>query len=163
MKNRTTMSTKTTLLLLLSVSVMCAGQLVSAAEGHLEVPNGTPPPHVTPSASDILSFTKRLYSALGRTTVVMDVVADFKGEYETLNYDGKLADKLIALYDMRLEDLEISLQHAKKMKDLLTALSTANSQVVVEEVSIAMKPSDESMTKPTPQEAQAMLVSSLKP
>ena len=158
MKNQTMVSTKTTLLLLLSVSVMCAGQLVSAAEVHLELPPVTKVN--TPSASDIINFTKRLYSALGKTIVVNDVVVNFKGEYETLNYDGKLADKLSALYDMRLEDLEISVQHAKKMKDLLAALSSDH---VAEEVPKVEKPSDEAMTKPTPQEAQATLVSSLKP
>ncbi len=157
-----TISTKSTLLLLLSASMMCAGQLVSAAEVHLELPSGTPATHSTPSASDILSFTKRLYSVLGRTIVVKDVVVNFKAEYETLNYDGKLADKLIALYDMRQQDLEISVQHTMKMKELLTALSTDNS-LAVNEVPTAVTPSDEPTAKPTTQEAQAMLVSSLTP
>ena len=74
-----------------------------------------------PSNSDIVSFTKRVYSALGSKTEA-ELVEDFKGEYETLNYDGSLGETLDSLYEMRLEDLQISVRHAKKMRDLLDIL-----------------------------------------
>ena len=73
------------------------------------------------SNSDIVSFTKRVYSALGSKTEA-ELVEDFKGEYETLNYDGSLGEILDSLYEMRLEDLQISVRHAKKMRDLLDIL-----------------------------------------
>lgn len=158
------------LVLLISVAVMSApvvSQLVSV-DGVPDVGQssdiGTPPPHIPPTAGDIVSFTKRLYSAMGRTTILKDIVDDFKGEYETLNYDGKLADKLGALYEMRVEDLQISIRHAKRMKDLVAAMDTPEGTFskATEEVP---KKADTlaASAKPTPQAAQSTLVSSLKP
>lgn len=79
-----------------------------------------------PTAEDLVSFTKRIYSALGsidnykKTTE--ELADDFKGEYATLNWDGSLGEKLEALQEMRLLDLQLSVRHARKMRDLLDIL-----------------------------------------
>jgi hypothetical protein len=86
------------------------------------VKENTPEPSLEhPSASDIVSFTKRLYSAAGRKDT-LGVVDDFRNEYATLNWDGTLGGKLEALQEMRLMDLQTSVRHAKKMRDLIALL-----------------------------------------
>ena len=68
-----------------------------------------------------MHFTKKLYSVLG-TKKASDLAHDFRSEYDALNVDGKLGGTLEALYEMRLEDLMMSVKHAKKMKKVLTLL-----------------------------------------
>lgn len=74
-----------------------------------------------PSNSDVVGLSKRIYASVGSKAPV-DLAKDFKGEYETLNVDGTLGPKLDALYEMRLDDLQRSVRHAKKMRDLLDVL-----------------------------------------
>jgi hypothetical protein len=84
---------------------------------------GTPyPMGDVPNSAHFVGFTKRVYSALGKGSV-KDVAETFKGEYETLNYDGKLGEKLWGLYEMRQDDLQIALKHAKKMREVLEVLA----------------------------------------
>ncbi len=84
-----------------------------------------PPSPAHPSASDIVSFTKRIYSALGNKKPI-DLADDFKGEYATLNSDGLLGEKLGTLQEMRLIDLQLSVRHARKMRDLLDILDASD-------------------------------------
>jgi hypothetical protein len=84
-----------------------------------------------PGNSDIVGLTKRIYASLGSKEAV-DLAQDFKGEYETLNVDGALANKLDALYEMRLEDLQLSVRHAKKMRDLLDVLEGRDNKKIPE-------------------------------
>jgi hypothetical protein len=70
---------------------------------------------------DIVGFTKRMYSALGTKTPV-EVASDMKEEYDGFNQDGLLGEKLNSLYEMRLEDLHISVGHVGKMRELLDIL-----------------------------------------
>ena len=82
------------------------------------LPTTTPPP---PTDQDIVLFSKRLYSSLG-TKKTSDLAHDFRPEYDSLNADGKLGRTLEALAAMRLEDLMISVRHAKKMKKVVVLL-----------------------------------------
>jgi hypothetical protein len=84
----------------------------------VEQPPASP---VHPSNSDIVDFSKRIYSALGSKSVG-DLATDFKVEFETLNSDGLLGETLSSLSAMRLDDLQRSVRHAKKMRDLLNLL-----------------------------------------
>jgi hypothetical protein len=110
--------------LLLAVSATC-----SSADDPLDAVLGDLPPITVsetpsplhPSTGDLVSFTKRVYSALG-TKKTADVALDFKGEYATLNWDGALGERLEAVEEMRMLDLQLSVQHARKLRDLLTIL-----------------------------------------
>lgn len=95
--------------------------IVVAAATEDVVPLAETPSPFHPSNSDIVGLSKRIYASLGSKSAA-DLAQDFKGEYETLNVDGLLGPKLDALYEMRLEDLQLSVRHAKKMRDLLDVL-----------------------------------------
>ena len=70
---------------------------------------------------DIMRFTKRMYSVLD-TNDAENLVLKFKSEYKTLNADGTLGSVLGALYDMRLDDLLVSVERVRKMRELLESL-----------------------------------------
>jgi hypothetical protein len=109
--------------LLLAVSVSCSSaddEPLDAVLADLPPDQGTPSP-LHPSAGDLVSFTKRVYSALG-TKKPAEVALDFKGEYATLNWDGALGERLEAVEEMRIQDLQLSVQHARKLRDLLNIL-----------------------------------------
>ena len=75
---------------------------------------------------DIVRFSKRIYSVL-KTNPIRDtanLATEFKKEYKHLNEDGMVGSMLGALYDMRLEDLLISVEHVRKMKELLETLDS---------------------------------------
>ena len=76
-------------------------------------------------SEDIVAMQKSIYSALGQHTVP-EVVTLFLPEFNRLNVDGKLAETLNSLYVMRLLDLQISIDHAKKMRDVLQGLTQAD-------------------------------------
>lgn len=98
----------------------------TTADSGAEVPISAPTDTQTefPSSSDIVSFTKRAYYALGdKGQNIKDIATNFKGEYETLNYDGKLGEKLWGLYEMRWQDLQIAVKHATQFKEFLDLLS----------------------------------------
>jgi hypothetical protein len=112
------MIAKPCLILLLAALLQCAScETVGGSD--IQPPEM---PAATATSAHFVSFTKRLYSALGRGSV-KDVAVEFKGEYETLNYDGKLGEKLRGLYEMRQIDLQTALAHAKQMKEVLQALA----------------------------------------
>ena len=71
--------------------------------------------------NDVVRFSKYMYSVLG-TKSAEELAYDFKNQYDTLNTDGKLGTTLNALYEMRMEDLIISVRHSKKMKEVLSVL-----------------------------------------
>jgi hypothetical protein len=73
--------------------------------------------------NSIVRFSKYMYSVLG-TKSAEELAYDFKEEYDTLNTDGQLGTTLNALYEMRMEDLLISVRHSKKMKEVLAVLET---------------------------------------
>ena len=110
--------------LLLAVSATC-----SSADDPLDAVLGDLPPITVsetpsplhPSTGDLVSFTKRVYSALG-TKKPAEVALDFKGEYATLNWDGALGERLRAVEEMRIQDLQLLVQHARKLRDLLNIL-----------------------------------------
>jgi hypothetical protein len=73
--------------------------------------------------SDIVDLQKTIYSVLGQYDVP-EIVSRFKPEFKRLNTDGTLSDTLDALYEMRLLDMQISIQHAKKMRQVLKSLGS---------------------------------------
>jgi hypothetical protein len=71
--------------------------------------------------ADIVDMQKTIYSVLGQYGVP-EIVSRFRPEFKRLDVDGTLANTLDALYEMRLLDMQISIQHAKKMRSVLDAL-----------------------------------------
>jgi hypothetical protein len=75
-----------------------------------------------PPPSSVIHFSKSLYSSLAAENAT--TLADhFRPAFESLNQDGRLADTLNILYDMRLMDLQTSVKHARKMKDIIDILA----------------------------------------
>ena len=72
--------------------------------------------------ADIVDMQKTIYSVLGQYDVP-EIASRFRPEFKRLDVDGTLANTLDALYEMRLLDMQISIQHAKKMRGVLDALS----------------------------------------
>ena len=70
----------------------------------------------------VISLTKKIYASLDSKSA-NDLAGDLGGEYNELNMDGTLGGTLSALNEMRLEDLQQSVRHAKKMSELLNALT----------------------------------------
>lgn len=70
----------------------------------------------------VVSLTKKIYASLDSKSA-NDLAGDLRGEYNELNMDGTLSGTLSALNEMRLEDLQQSVRHAKKMSELLNALT----------------------------------------
>jgi hypothetical protein len=70
---------------------------------------------------DIMRFSKRMYSVLG-TDDAANLAVKFKSEYKMLNADGTLGSVLGALYDMRMDDLLVSVERVRKMRELLETL-----------------------------------------
>jgi hypothetical protein len=86
----------------------------------------------TKNSVDVVGFTKRIYNALG-TKNPSDLAIDFKEEYANLNnIDGALGEKLNGLYEMRMEDLQISVRHARKMRYFLDILEDVHPDVYEE-------------------------------
>lgn len=74
-----------------------------------------------PRPVDIVSFSKRMYSSLA-TGDANTLAERFKPTFNALNHDGNLGHTLDILYDMRLMDLQASVGHARKMKDVIEIL-----------------------------------------
>jgi hypothetical protein len=79
------------------------------------------PPLPYPTDESIIRFQKRLYSAV-TTGNVTELANHFRPTFDDLNQDGILGDTLTMLYDMRLMDLQASVQHARKMRDVIDLL-----------------------------------------
>jgi hypothetical protein len=71
----------------------------------------------------VAAFLRNVYTASGNTDPE-DLAHSFKSEYDALNTDGHLGVTLNALYEMRLEDLLLSVRHTRKMREVLTILET---------------------------------------
>ena len=80
--------------------------------------------HASPDSQhtrDVVDLQKTIYSVLGQYDVP-EIVSQFRPEFKRLDVDGTLANTLDALYEMRLLDMQISIQHAKKMRSVLDAM-----------------------------------------
>jgi hypothetical protein len=101
-----------------------AGQPLKSEKVQKQQPsyNNVASPPSSKRIENVVDFTKRIYSSLG-TKSIADLAVDFKGDFEALNYDNKLSEELKSLYEMRLDDLQRSVSHAKKMRDLLEILN----------------------------------------
>lgn len=75
---------------------------------------------------DIVRFSKRINSVLktNPTKDAANLAVEFKKEFRNINVDGTMGSMLGALYDMRLEDLLISVERVRKMKALLETLDS---------------------------------------
>jgi hypothetical protein len=82
--------------------------------------------HCQNAPSKIVRFSKKIYSSLGpfhgRPWNATAWAEGFKGEYDKLNTDGTLGSSLKALYDMRTQDLQVSLLHTRNMLQVLYVL-----------------------------------------
>ena len=84
----------------------------------------TPPPlDAAVEVTNPVQFFNHALSILG-TKDAQELANDLKGEFENLDTLGTLGTTLISLFELRLEDLHVTIDHYKKMKtvlDLLTA------------------------------------------
>ena len=71
--------------------------------------------------NDIVNMQKSIYSVPGQYDVP-EIVLRFRPEFQKLDVDGTLARTLDLQYEMRLLDMRISIQHAKKMREVLDLL-----------------------------------------
>ena len=78
------------------------------------------------TGEEAVIFSKRVYSVLG-TKDVSKLADEFRMEYKILNSNGMLGSMLGALYDMRIEDLLLSLERVKKMREVLDRLESSDS------------------------------------
>jgi hypothetical protein len=72
----------------------------------------------------VTAFLRNVYTASSDGTDSEDLAHAFKKDYDALNTDGRLGVTLNALYEMRLEDLLLSVRHTRKMREVLTILET---------------------------------------
>jgi hypothetical protein len=73
---------------------------------------------------NIVQFSKKMYSYLGvvkpwNATFIAD---HFRPEFDRINADGTVGSALMALYDMRMQDLQTSVKHTRRMQEVLSAL-----------------------------------------
>lgn len=76
-----------------------------------------------PPPTNVIHFSKSLYSSLAAENATT-LAQHFRPAFDSLNQDGRLADTLNILYDMRLMDLQTSVRHARKMKEIIDMLAT---------------------------------------
>jgi len=76
---------------------------------------------------DVVRFTKNLYQELGdhwgNTTAVTD---KYRDEFQDLNAStaGQLGETLSALFEIRMLDLQASVRHARKMRNVIQSFTT---------------------------------------
>lgn len=110
----------------LCLLLLCAMTPLSAAGGrHPQHKVATPPPPVIepPPQSGAIVFSKRLYSSLASENATA-LAERFRPDFDSLNFGGALAETLDIIYDMRLQDLQTSVRHARKMRDVIDLLAT---------------------------------------
>jgi hypothetical protein len=76
--------------------------------------------------SNAIRFSKRLYSSMGALGGwnATSLAEGFRKEFDNVNTDGMLGSALRALYDMRMQDLQVSLVHARRMQEVLAILDS---------------------------------------
>lgn len=86
-----------------------------------ESPLTTPVPEG--DQDSVLKFTKRVYRDLGGKWAGAD---KYRGEYHQLNLQtgGHLGETLTALLDLRMLDLQESVKHAKRMREVVDDLAS---------------------------------------
>ena len=80
--------------------------------------------------SNIVRFSKKMYSSLGAMASAglpwnaTSLAEGFRVEFDKLSEstNGILGGALKAIYEMRMQDLQISLTHARRMRDVLDVL-----------------------------------------
>ena len=80
--------------------------------------------------SNIVRFSKKMYSSLGAMAGAglpwnaTALAEGFKSEFDKLSEstNGILGGALKAIYEMRMQDLQISLTHARRLRDVLDVL-----------------------------------------
>lgn len=72
--------------------------------------------------SKAVDFSKHIHSSLatGNATALAE---HLRPTFDDLNQDGTLADTLNILYDMRLMELQNSVRHARKMREIIDILA----------------------------------------
>ena len=77
--------------------------------------------------SAISRFTKSIYRELGDSGGnITSTVAKYQPEFDAINHDGRLGDTLVALFEIRLLELKTSIQHAKRMSQVIHDLNHNN-------------------------------------
>ena len=75
----------------------------------------------TERMQNIVNMQKSIYSVLGQYDVPT-IVSRFSPAFKALDTDGTLIQTLDTLYEMRLMDMQISIDHAQKMRIVLEGL-----------------------------------------
>jgi hypothetical protein len=77
--------------------------------------------------NDIINMQKSIHSSLGQYSIP-EISSHFKPEFRRLDVYGDLADTLMFQYELRLLDLQISINHAKKMQGVIEYLNNTDVQ-----------------------------------
>ena len=77
--------------------------------------------------SDIINMQKSIHSSLGQYSIP-EIASHFRPEFKRLDIDGELANTLMFQYELRLLDLQISINHAKKMQGVIENLNSTDVQ-----------------------------------
>ncbi len=74
--------------------------------------------------SDVIIFSKNLYASMGHENITM-VAEDFQSKFDELDQgmNGRLAQTLGTLFEMKLMDLQQSVRHARAMLDVIGRLA----------------------------------------
>jgi hypothetical protein len=103
-------------------SVRIEDQMYHQNSVNLEEEYNTTPEPAAPRPGDVVGLSKQIYSSLASGDAA-EIAERFRPAFDGLNHDNKLGDTLSILYDMRLMDLQASVKHARKMKEVITILS----------------------------------------
>ena len=103
------------------IPVILPRSITKIRHSHHDTPD-TDTPSNAPHPTTIVGFYKRLYASAG-TENTTALVEHFRPAFDELNQDGMLGDTLNIIYDMRLNDLQTSVKHARKMKEIVDLLA----------------------------------------
>ena len=85
--------------------------------------------HVNPgflAPSQVVDFSKRMYKELGgkNSGNITLTSEDFQAEFDQINVlsHGELAKSLSSLFEIRMLDLQLSIRHARKLRDAVDQL-----------------------------------------
>ena len=80
------------------------------------------PPSTHPSRDSVVQFTKKLYRELGNNLGnATALTRKYQGEFDELDEStgGALAETLTSMFEIRMLELQASIRHARKMRQII--------------------------------------------
>jgi hypothetical protein len=111
-----------TAILLMMLSVTCLNQPAHAGLAPSLKPHQQPGPAKHLDPDEVVRFTKSLYRDLGNSWNNATAVADkYRDKFLTLNAttEGQITQTLGTLFEIRMLDLQASVRHARRMREVI--------------------------------------------